>query len=236
MRILKLFSLIGIIIFVYILMNANLGEIVSLIYNINPVFLVLVFIFMFPVLIIKVFKWYILLRTYKIRYPFWKLFKAWMMGFSISLITPARLGDFSRAYYIRDVTSVGKALTTVIIDRLIDVFLLFILAIFGMLSFFTLYSGYLDIITLFFVVFVVFLLGVYALTKKSFMEFVFKNFFYRIIPKKHKNDMKFTFDEFYKGMSILNNNKRSLLVASLRYSYMAIFNSSSIFNFIFFRY
>ena len=98
MKISSFFPLIGIAIFVYILINTDVNQILSLMYNISLFFLGLVFVFMFPILFIKVFKWEILLRTYGIKYPFWKLFKAWMMGFSISLITPARVGDFSRAY------------------------------------------------------------------------------------------------------------------------------------------
>ncbi len=68
----------------------------------------------------RVFRWQLLFHPYK---PRWlKTFYALNIGYFLSNLLPARLGDIVRAYLIGEIESVSKAraLSTVVVERLSD--------------------------------------------------------------------------------------------------------------------
>jgi uncharacterized protein (TIRG00374 family) len=207
----SLLPLVGIIIFIYIILNIDFGKIFVILSNSNIILVVIAVLTIIFSIIIKTIKWQVLIKTYGINYPLSKSLKAWFMGFSLSMVTPARIGDFSRAYHLRKETSIGKGLTTVVIDRMIDIFILFILAIIGILNFFTFYTGYLNLLTLFIIFFCLFLVTIYLFTKKEIMKWIFKPLFNRFVPEGYKSSINFTFNEFYQGLEIIKN--KYLLIA-----------------------
>jgi uncharacterized protein (TIRG00374 family) len=151
-----------------------------------------------------------IISNYNINYSFSDSVKAWLMGFSISMITPARVGDFSRAYHLRNITSIGKALTTVVVDRIIDIFILFILATIGILNFITFYTDYLNLLSTFLIFFFLFILAVYIFTKKEIIRNILRPLFNRFVPEKYKARINFTFNDFYEGLSKIKRRKMFL--------------------------
>jgi uncharacterized protein (TIRG00374 family) len=68
----------------------------------------------------RVFRWQVLFEPYK---PKWmNVFYALNVGYFLSNITPARLGDFARAYLLGTVEKipVARALSTVVVERALD--------------------------------------------------------------------------------------------------------------------
>ena len=68
----------------------------------------------------RVFRWQTLFSPLKVRLG--NIFNALNIGYFLSNILPARIGDFVRAYLIGDMESVSKAraLSTVVVERLFD--------------------------------------------------------------------------------------------------------------------
>src|SRR3989338_2208404 len=124
----KLLPIIGIVLFLYIISRVNINKVIEGFSKIDIFWLFVTF-FIFGVgHIIKAIRWKILIDSYGIKYPLMESLKGWMAGYSLSLITPGKVGDFARAYYLKDSLGTGKSLTTVIADRVIDVFVLFVMA------------------------------------------------------------------------------------------------------------
>jgi uncharacterized protein (TIRG00374 family) len=213
MRLSKLFPLIGLLIFVYIIFTTDLQKVASIIVGANPLLLVASMALSLPIVALKGYKWRVLVKAYDVEYGVLDATKAWLMGFSLSMVTPARVGDLSRAYYLKGKTTTGKALTTVIIDRIIDMFILFVLAIAGILGFFTLFSSHLNMLTTFFTLFLLFLAGVYLFTRGWFIRPFMQKVFYRLVPNRHKSRISITFDDFYKGMEGFRKKKSIVSLA-----------------------
>ncbi|MBP7653114.1 flippase-like domain-containing protein [Candidatus Dependentiae bacterium] len=137
-----LFKIIGIIIFFYILSKQDLKTIKE-IFSKTDYFIVFLSILLFPVMIF--------LKTLRIKsvlscYTNEKLdskiiYKSYMESYFWGTITPGKVGEFSRFFYINSVIkSKILSLFLVLIDRFIDLFLIIIT---GMISFFYLlfYTG-----------------------------------------------------------------------------------------------
>ncbi len=206
---------IGIVLFLYIIWNMNLLEILSILKNTDMFYLSISIIFIVPIIAVKAFKWKMLMKVYNIDYPFIKSIGAWLVGYSVSLITPGRLGDFYRAYYLREKTSLGKSLTTVMVDRIIDVIVLFSLALIGIVFFASFYAGYFDLLLSVVVIFILFLLFVFLLTRKGFVIRILRPFFRAMIPDRYKPKLGTVFNDFYKGLGIMRNRKTIIIVSTV---------------------
>ena len=155
-----------------------------------------------------------MIKTYDIDFSLYKATRAWLVGFSIGQITPGRVGDFARAYYLRNETKIGKSLTTVLIDRVIDIGILIVLAIIG-LYFLTYYVNslfMLPILVLISVGFVVFLI---LLTQEKLVRKLVHPFYKRFLPEKYKESGSRFFSDFFVGIKDMKNSKKSILVSVL---------------------
>lgn len=100
------------------------------------------------VLGIKSVRWNILLKQEHCDYSGWKSFIAYMSAFTIGLVTPGRVGEIARLYYVREDTGISfyRSFKTLVADRIFDFALLFWFGGAGMLYFYRLlgdFSGYL---------------------------------------------------------------------------------------------
>ena len=210
----RLLPIIGIVLFVYIISRVNISKVLEGFGRIN------IFLFGFTLLILgaqhflKGIRWKIIIDSYNIRYPVLSSVKGWMIGFSLSLITPGKVGDFARAYYLKDKLETGKSLTTVMADRVIDIFVLFVMAVIGIYFFvnsyvkddFLLYGTY--------ALFAAFIAAIIIFSKKSIAT-KFLRQFYRFAPKKYAVRMKKVYHDFYLGLEILLKKKKRIIVVGL---------------------
>jgi len=79
-----------------------------------------------PLFICKTQRWRILLEMQDIEYAFGSALSAVISAFYVSLITPGRVGDFVKVFYVREGRNVswGKALSSVLVDRFCDLALI----------------------------------------------------------------------------------------------------------------
>jgi uncharacterized protein (TIRG00374 family) len=213
MDISKFFPLIGIVIFIVVLLNVNLSEIANSIMDVSPVFLILAITLHIPIVLLKAGKWKIITHTYERAASFPVCVHAWLVGFVIGIVTPGRLGEITKVYYIKERMSLGRGIATVVIDRIIDILVLFILAISGTVLFIYKYSGFLQAnFTLPLIIFFfVFLLSTFfILTRGDIVKKLAKPMFRRFVPGKHKSSLKNAFHDFYLGLKEIR--KRGYLV------------------------
>lgn len=214
MKVSRFLPLIGIILFLYIIWNMDLVKIFEFLKNINLLYLILPILIIAPMMILNGLKWKVLIKSYDIDYPLLKSISARLVGFSIGIITPGRLGDLSRAYYLKEKTSLGKALTTVVVDRIIDILILLCLAIMGIFAFMMSYTYYTTMYIFIGVFFVLFLILLFLISKKGFTCLVLKPFFKRLIPERYKSKISEIFHEFYDGLEIMRRRKPLILISA----------------------
>lgn len=214
MKLQKLLPLIGIAIFLYILWNMDPGRVWASMQGINPAILFLAVLVTIPVVLLKALKWNILARSCGINQRFSSSVSGWLVGFSIGIITPGRIGDLSRACYLREGAGLGTGLTTVVVDRLVDVIVLFVLTIVGLSFLITSYTigSILFPISILFVTLVVIAL---AFTRKGLVARMLRPLFRRLVPVKYKPRLSSLFEEFYKGIGLMGRRKALLLTSTM---------------------
>ncbi len=87
---------------------------------------------------IKAFRWFLLLHNDNIKYPLKNAVRAYFASFLLGVITPGRLGEFMKLYYLRrDIdVDLNSGLKSVILDRIFDLFLLILFGMAGILVIF----------------------------------------------------------------------------------------------------
>ncbi|GAC1428715.1 MAG: hypothetical protein NVSMB65_02010 [Chloroflexota bacterium] len=83
-----------------------------------------------PFLLLKAARWYLLLRYGGLRATFGEALGSLVVGMSVALITPARLGELTRAAYISDPRKLRIG-GLVMVDKLYDVIVLALLSVVG---------------------------------------------------------------------------------------------------------
>lgn len=210
----KMLPLIGIIIFIYIISGVDLNKVFNAFIRISPVWFLITLIVSVIIHGIKGLRWKMLIDVYGQRYPLKKSIKWWLVGYALSLITPGKIGDFARAYYIRKEVKPGKALTTVIADRIIDVFVVFLFAIIGVSLFVNIYIKNDILLYGIYSLFIVYIVSIFLFSKKGVATKILKPF-YRAVPKKYKNKTSGIYHSFYSGVIDLLKNKKCIIVTTM---------------------
>jgi uncharacterized protein (TIRG00374 family) len=91
------------------------------------------------VLGIKSYRWHRIVRNEGFIYKPWKAFGAYMASFTIGVITPGRIGEIARLYYLREDCDIAflPSFRTIVTDRIFDLGVLVMLAFAGLFY----YSG-----------------------------------------------------------------------------------------------
>ena len=124
----KYIRLIGLFILLFILSRIDLRELLSLLFHINIYYLLLAVVLNIPQLFFKSYRWNFLLKQQNINYSPVQSFLIYMSSLYIGLITPGRIGEFVKVYYLKSDKgiSISKGFSSVLADRLFDLYLLII--------------------------------------------------------------------------------------------------------------
>jgi len=128
----RLFKIIGIGIFVFILFKMNLSQFVGIWNKINIVFVLAGLLFVIVEIIFRAVKWKYLLQFFSIPIPLGQSVKVFWIGLFIGMVTPGKLGDILKVYFI-DVAENSRlrALLSVVLERVTD---FIVLAVVGIVS------------------------------------------------------------------------------------------------------
>jgi hypothetical protein len=111
----------------YIAQFVTLAELVDALTAANPLFILLSLLSVTLTLVIKTWRWQILLTTPDEKPPFRPLFWAFTLGAYVNLILPfMRMGEIARIFAVDWMTNVGKAhaLGTIVVEKLLDLIMM----------------------------------------------------------------------------------------------------------------
>jgi len=120
--------------FIVLFSRLDLHELWSTLLSLNLKYLILSMFFVPILYIIRTYRWGVLLKSVGIEKIFVNLFKVLLIGVFYGLITPGKVGELSRAYYLDEKKSV--TISTILMEKLIDVFVLALLSIITLIIFF----------------------------------------------------------------------------------------------------
>lgn len=197
----KILSLIGIALFIVILSRIDLDALVDILSHTDIVYLFLALLVNCVAIILKSQKWKIIVNSVKPDFALAESVKAFFVGFSFSTITPAKLGDFIKVLYINDEhCGIGKGISTVVIDRLIDIILLFSIAFIGIYGFSVIY--HIEILSISTIVMIIagIIAGLYVVLHRPLLSAMLMPFFNLFVPGHLKNKVTMYYDDFFSGL------------------------------------
>ncbi len=129
----RLVRLAGPALFLVILSRIDLGGTAEMLRTVRLQYL-LAAVALYPCLILlKAWRWRMLLQQQGIGYGLLPAFTAYNSALAAGYVTPGRLGEFTRALYLtkEEGIGLGQALSSVLLDRLLDLYLLLGTAVAG---------------------------------------------------------------------------------------------------------
>ena len=126
----------GLILLVVLFTRVDLVAILNSLQKANLHLVGLAVVLILPMIAVKAFRWQGLLAAQEIRYPPMASFLSYLGSMFIGFITPGRLGEFVRAWHVSQDCGVssGRALASVLIDRLFDFCALLATGIVGLVA------------------------------------------------------------------------------------------------------
>ena len=133
MNIRKLLPAIGIVILIYILITIDIETIILNFSDIKPIYLILSFLSLIPILLITNYEWRLILKKQKINVSYIYSLKNILIGYFYGFITPGGLGAYTRTFYLQDESGapIQKCVSNVIILNTVDYISLLLLGIIG---------------------------------------------------------------------------------------------------------
>ena len=133
----RFIRLLGVGLFVIILAKLDIAAIVSMTARAHSAYL-LCAVGLFPVFIgLKALRWQYLMKMQGIHYRLKDSLLAYFSGIYLGVITPGRFGEFLKAVYVSNERKIGlaRSVSSVVFDRLMDLFVLAAVACLGMVVF-----------------------------------------------------------------------------------------------------
>jgi uncharacterized protein (TIRG00374 family) len=127
--------IVGLAIFAFLIYQVGLSEIENAIINLKFIYLVPVILLYFLFMLMGSLKYNCLISHYK-KIKFKTTFKYYLNSWALGMVSPARIGDFSLAYFLKkEGFEIGKGFAIVITDKIISFIVLAIFSIIGALIF-----------------------------------------------------------------------------------------------------
>ena len=150
----------------YLLIKININTLYSVFIKINFTLLLLTTPFIGIMYAIRTKKWQILLDSINVKIPFSEAFEIVLVSTFYGALTPGRVGELSRSFYLKE--KKAKTVATIIVDRIVDVVcLLFLSILFVFLFFYNIY-----LIGLIGLMVVLSIAGIIVLTNEKIISFL----------------------------------------------------------------
>ena len=204
MRIKKILPIIGIIVLIVIFTTLNLSKIFEIFSSINPLYSIICFFAVVPIVLLVNVEWQILLKKQKIKVTFLYSLKNIFIGYFYGFITPGGIGAYTRSLYLQEESNspLPKCLSNIIIFNTIDYFALLLLGAIGAFFLSSIYP-YL-FFTIFFVMVIILSLFVFFFKKdksKKVFTKIIRSQIFTTIRDKLENSV----DSFYEDIPSFRN-------------------------------
>ncbi len=195
--------LIGLIILVFILTRIDLDAFIAQFKNINFYFLFTAIILNLFLIFIKTIRWKGFLTMQSLSISTKNAFSIYLSALYIGFITPGRLGEIIKALYLKQerVTSFSKGLSSAIMDRLLDLYFLILLGSVGVYYFLKGRGISLEFVIGFVIILSLLIIILHPKVLNLLARFLFR----KITPKKFKNKINESVNEFIEGMNQIIN-------------------------------
>lgn len=196
----KFFRLFGIILFIYILSNINIFDLVIILKDINIVYYLIGILFFIFGFLIRILRWKLLVDSIGVEVSFNKLAEMSAKGLFFGLATPAKMGEFWRAKYLTEQSKIsgGQAFYTAFADRIIDLLVIMVISLIGFiiisLKFIKIWDWQVPALILFFLPILIYFLSRQKRIKKI-LNFLIKF----LIPDSFKERAGYFLNEFYQA-------------------------------------
>lgn len=207
----RLLPLLGLILFVYVLANAGIAQTWDILKSFNPLYLLFAPIFVVASLLLKGWKWKLLLNACNQDLPLWSSIKIWTIGFFASIITPGKAGDVIRAFYVKKTNNVGLAesVTSIILERIIDIVTLLTLTVISIFLLVKRYQYDLSFANMI-VLIVLIIVAFYVFTKKKWMMPIIRKLT-RILPRRYRRGIIQNIGRLYSSIELVKHDWKRLI-------------------------
>jgi len=133
----KYLRLIGIFLFIFILWQVDWGKALSIVIGMDYAAPIVAGLLNIAIMIVKAWRWHMLLRSQKISLSFSDALRIYVSAYYYGALTPGRLGEILKVFYLKRYcgTSAAVGLSSVLTDRLMDIYVSFILGCLGIYYF-----------------------------------------------------------------------------------------------------
>jgi uncharacterized protein (TIRG00374 family) len=192
--------LVGIVLFIFILSKVNIADTWALLRNANLNLCFAALATLLLMVYLKGIRWSYLLKMQGYHYSIWNCFLIYMGTLFWGNVTPGRAGDFMKILYLKEDLnlSVGTGMTSVLVDRVFDLYLLLILGSLGIL--YNPHSIDPRLIQLVWVFFGLLVVATLLVFNRKIGEVLIKAVFQRVLGAKMKEKANQAFEDFHRGM------------------------------------
>ncbi len=203
----RILLFIGLFFFAFILSRVDLGLVAVTLVGIDAAIYVSALFVLLMLILLKGLKWKAILKSQGQVISLAESTRLVNVGFFVSSVTPGRIGDFVRALYLKDdgvPLSIG--VSSVILDRIIDVSILLGFALLSSLAFISFYGYSAVSVELIFSVFLVFIFGVFLLFKEKYLKILLRPAFNFIVPDDMKERVSVGFSSFFSALKLVKKS------------------------------
>ncbi len=193
----KIVALIGVLLFAVILASVDLSKVIAILFGIS---LPLYFFSMLVLCIMVIFKglkWKLVLKSQGKELPLEEATRIYLIGLFISNITPGKIGDFAKSFYLKDRVGLTTGIASIILDRLMDVGILVGFAAVASISFIYLYNVTVIPISIVLLLSLAFALAVIFLFREKYVKMLLRPVFKLVVPERHRTGISVGFSEVF---------------------------------------
>ena len=211
-----LLPLAGLALFAYIVYNTGVDRILVVFSTCDPIGLLLALPIVVGTVLLRGLRWRFLMRIVGIDYPLRRSMEVWTIGFFAASVTPGKMGEVVRAWYVHEDTgrTFGAAFVTVFMDRLWDLVFVIGLGIVSALSFSRFFIA-IPSVGIVIAASIVVAAAVCLALNRSLMRQVLKPLFAVLVPERHKQLFSLNFNSFYDSLSRYGRERGKLVKAFL---------------------
>jgi uncharacterized membrane protein YbhN (UPF0104 family) len=129
--------LIGPVLIAWVLVTSDLGEVAAALTGVSPARIGLIGLLVLPGLCLKAWRWERLLHALGLRLPSARVVLVGVYAIALGFLSPGRVGEFAKIAFVRREAglSLPMGALTVVADRVLDLFVLFLVLVTGLARF-----------------------------------------------------------------------------------------------------
>jgi glycosyltransferase 2 family protein len=130
-------KIIGFLILAYIFYKIDFSGVVEILTGARIVYIIAAISLALPTILIKSWRWKYLLKMQGVNYSLKNAFTSYLSSGFLGTITPGKVGEFSKVFFLREDegVNIGKAFSSVLTDRFIDLIVLLTFSFVGVFYF-----------------------------------------------------------------------------------------------------